>query len=1259
MTSPVFHFMQSQWRNARKFSWALTATVILLLLLCLPLFSQNSQGGIQGGVFDQTGGAIAGATVTVIDVARGVNRVLISDSAGQYVANNLNPGTYTVRAEAKGFRTEEHSGVLVEVGQNIRVDLVVQPGEQTQTVTVTGEVPAIDTTDATLGGTISNQTVNALPLNGRNFERLLQLRPGVVTSVGGKPSSASTNGRRGGNDTVVIDGIPEISSSGGNSGTLMGFSRTGDGSSLLPLDAIQEFNTEEVPKAEYGWKDGAIINVGVKSGTNSLHGTAYAFGRNASATDAGNYFSTPGVSPVTPATLEQFGGAVGGRIIKDKLFWFADYEGLRTTLGDVTVLTVPTSVAGTGVGTNNNPGSMVDTCNFLNPTHLANGAPGNPISALSAQLAGLNTATCTVTPASSTFENVFPFVPSATSNLFSPGSNGVSTLGPLNNGLIKGDYVLGQHHHFSGLFFKAGSVQITNSFGGEASPQAELNVTNKAVLYDGAWTWTPNSTWLNDLRMGYTTVYVLTLPGDVNRVPANPWPNGYGMFTGVVPGTYPNVQSGGIPQITFDSFGGGNNGFFLGSGNRQSVVGPEGDFSLLESVSYLRGKHAFKFGFDYVDIIFDGSTYDQSQGQLDFSTLTNFLEGIPNSGAILLGDPTTSVRAHWYAPFVQDDWRVTPRLTLNLGLRYEYAGSPVERNNYIGGFNPSVNPLTASAVQQVGPGQPLPLFQPDRREIMPRLGVAWDVNGKTVVRAGASILRVAATMETTVGTVPFGANIPSIGVKTSGTAANLHSIDQVSLTGAQLTPGWQNNSASNPIFPGNAVQNVGGVNYTGVTCTPLTATVNGVANSGVPCSTNNVDPNFREPGAIEWNVDVQRAITNNLTVGVAYVGNRGFDEQSEIDVNQPPLGSGWNNPSPLIPGGISPAAYCIASASTGYNHCGTDKNVKKALPANEAAASPYFNKFPYLNYIIQLGNGAISRYNALQITVNERTSHGLTFLAGYTYGHALDDASARSPSQFTLPPNEIGDRLLYGNSNNDIRHRFTFSPTYQIPGIKSPGQMLQGWALSGILVVQNGLPWFPNTAKSKDIVGTGEFNANPNIGGALQLWNYTGPRTAFTAGPPQVINGTYVQGIPKFTGANATATCGAAATAPYGGPGTTNGQLALAALSDLGCYAQNGGILTPPAYGTEGDAGRNIFLSPNYYNVDFSVSKLWTLRERYSAQFRVEVFNLFNRTDLPIPGTTDPTRGQFGCSCATPDSANPVLGSGGPRHIQFGLKLNF
>ena len=173
------------------------AAILGVLLLSLPLASQGNQGTIQGTVFDQSGGAIAGATVTVIDASRGISRALTTDSAGEYVAVNLTPGTYLVRGEAKGFQTLEHSNVAVEVGQNIRVDLTLQPGAQTQTVTVTSEAPAIDTTDSTLGGTVNNQAINALPLNGRNFQRLLGLRPGVVAAIGTGTGSESSNGLRG------------------------------------------------------------------------------------------------------------------------------------------------------------------------------------------------------------------------------------------------------------------------------------------------------------------------------------------------------------------------------------------------------------------------------------------------------------------------------------------------------------------------------------------------------------------------------------------------------------------------------------------------------------------------------------------------------------------------------------------------------------------------------------------------------------------------------------------------------------------------------------------------------------------------------------------------------------------------------------------------------------------------------------------------------------------------------------------------------
>jgi hypothetical protein len=327
--------------------------------------------------------------------------------------------------------------------------------------------------------------------------------------------------------------------------------------------------------------------------------------------------------------------------------------------------------------------------------------------------------------------------------------------------------------------------------------------------------------------------------------------------------------------------------------------------------------------------------------------------------------------------------------------------------------------------------------------------------------------------------------------------------------------------------------------------------------------------------------------------------------------------------------------------------------VNGALAANEAAASPYASKFPYLNEVVQLGNQDFSNYDGLQVTVNERTSHGLSFLAGYTYAHALDIVSADATDQQPYPTNANNVRLNYGNSDYDIRHRFTFSPTYLIPGMKSPAQMLQGWSVSGIVTLQSGLPWGPSDV-TNDIIGTGEFVGT--ISSALQPWNYSGPTSAFKAGP---------QSIPQLKGSAATATCQSAAEAPYAG-NTQLTALADAALVNLGCYAQGGGILTPPAFGTVGNAGRNIFRVPNYYNVDLSIAKEWKFKERYSAQFRAEFFNLFNRADFAVPAANnsglDPgAGGQFGCACATPDvqGNNPVLGSGGPRHIQFGLKLLF
>ena len=1206
-----------------------------MLVLCLPMFSQGAQGTIQGGVFDQSGGAVASAAVTVTDVARGVSRNLVADAAGQFAAASLNPGTYTVRAEAKGFQAVEHSGVLVEVGQNVRVDLVLQPGEQTQTITVTAEIPSINTTDATLGGAVSNSDINSLPLNGRNFDRLLQLRPGVITSPGATSGVSSTNGRRTGADVLFVEGIPQIELTTAGSTLNGSYKGGGDTNNLLPIDAIQEFSTQQNPKAEYGWRDGSAVIVGVKSGTNDLHGTAYAFGRDAAATDARNAFT----QTVTPATLEQFGATAGGRIIKNKVFWFVGFEGLRLDVADVNVDTVPAD-AGTGATFANlaaaqASANMVDVCNYLKQTGNTNG----PVNGLSAQLAGLgNFATgsagsCTVTAANNTAtgENLFPFnsVASSAAVNFVPA---LPNAAPLNNGLVKGDWNLSEHHHLSGMYYVSKSTSISSS--GNLLPQWSSIISNNTQMYEGDWTWTPNSSWVNDLRMGYSYGANQSAYGDQSINPANPWPAGYGINTGVT-----NPLYGGMPNIAISSF----NGPGLGVGGRSGIRGPDGEAEFKDGLSYLHGKHSFKFGFEYADAVLDEDPYSQSQGVVKFATLENYLTGTYKSATILAGDPSVNRRQHWFAGFAQDDFRVTPRITVNLGLRYEYYAVPTERNNLFGTFNPNVNPATTPAVQQVGPGSSL--YTPEKTDFSPRGGFAWDIqgNGKTVLRAGGGLMTSIVPLSALAPIVPWGANFPSLGINVTGTFANVHGAPLNLSFGKAPAAGINWNTTGATIFP---------IGTAGPSCTVT-----------VPCSTGAPNPNFEQPRSAQWNVDIQRVLARGLTIDVAYVGNHGFREQHSVDLNFPTagVGGGWSTPwtaaeltAGKLPSGdvnLTSAQICAGQGASALGATCTVNPAGEVGPysGQVQVGGSYSGQFPYLNYIIRSHNDYYSNYNGLQVTVDQRLSHGLTFLAGYTYSHALDFWSKNSLGS-VLPSDPNNLRLDYGNGDNDIRNRFTFSPTYAIPGMKSPGQMLQGWTLSGILALQGGLPWSPTDFTTNDWLGTGENKENyiSSNAGIEQFWNYSGPKSAFTANSTP---------IPQFTGATAMSTCQAAAEAPY----TGNAQLvklADAALLNAGCYARGGGFLTPPAYGTLGNAGRNIFRGQPYYNVDFSVSKIWHVKERYSAQFRAEFFNLFNRANFAAPGV-DPTSSGFGVGVTTPDNSNPVLGSGGPRHIQFGLKLAF
>src|SRR5579872_4802645 len=386
-----------QLRSSTSHDGRLTAVSRLALILTLSLFAasalaQTTAGRILGTLTDQSGAAVPGATVIVTDTQRGTSRTVTTDDSGNYIVPDLQPGTYKIHVEAKGFKAVERLNVQIEVATDVRADFALQPGQITETVTINEEVPLVNTTSATLGGTLSNQEINDLPLNGRNYENLLQLRPGVMRYPGGGFSTTSTNGLRAEDNAYFVEGLFNSEPFSGQ-GIINGAGIAGDSATILPIDAIQEFNVQENPPAEYGWKPGAIMNVGLKSGTNALHGSAVAFGRDG-AMDARNYFNAS-PAPKNPRTLEQFGGTLGGAIIKGKAFFFGAYEGQRYDVGNSYSVTTPSMVSLPAAGNCISPLVTGDCANSI-PNAIADlVANGVPISAASQKISG-----CTVSGSS-------------------------------------------------------------------------------------------------------------------------------------------------------------------------------------------------------------------------------------------------------------------------------------------------------------------------------------------------------------------------------------------------------------------------------------------------------------------------------------------------------------------------------------------------------------------------------------------------------------------------------------------------------------------------------------------------------------------------------------------------------------------------------------------------------------------------------------------------------------------------------------------
>ena len=556
----------------------LSAVAVLSVLLAVASFGQGNVSRILGTVTDTTGGAVAGATVTVTDVQRGISRTLTTDQSGEYVATSLLPGTYSVRAESKGFKTVEHANLLLQVGNDLKVDLVLQPGEQTQTVVVSEEAPMVDTTSATLGGTLSNQTINDLPLMGRSYQNLLQLRPGMMIYPGGGGWTMSTNGSRPEENTFILEGLTNDNPLQGLT-IINGPGVAGDAATIMPIDAIQELNIQENPPAEFGGKGGAVVNVGIKSGTNSFHGTAYAFGRD-SAWDARNYFNPIGQTQRS-VSLQQFGGTVGGRIIKDKLFFFAGYEGERYTVGNTFSANVPEALSQGGDPVNSLPDAIADL--------QANGvAP----SALGLKLAG-----CTLGTPSTCTGGLYPTNSGVSKNFL----QGFPSMFGSDNGVLKIDYHINDQNTLSGYYFQSQGL-ITAEDVIYLQPQWLSYQVNQPRVLGLNWTWTPkDSRWVNVARFGY-----ILMNRETTQVDSSVPPSTYGIYTGVTTtGSLPVIQVKGFTNL------GGSPGW-------PYKFGPDTVYQGVDYVSYLRGNHAFKFGGEIRRNLADPSQFGAAKGHIFF-----------------------------------------------------------------------------------------------------------------------------------------------------------------------------------------------------------------------------------------------------------------------------------------------------------------------------------------------------------------------------------------------------------------------------------------------------------------------------------------------------------------------------------------------------------------------------------------------------------------------------------------------------------------
>jgi hypothetical protein len=1008
--------------------------LILFLLFCRPLFAQRDAASLEGRIVDQSGAVIPNASVTATEESTNFTYKVTSDALGAWTISPVRIGTYRVAVSAAGFKTTVEGPITLDVQQRQRVDVALQLGAVSQHVEVQDRAPLLQTDTSETGQVVSAETIVGLPLNGRNSVQLAQLTVGVTVSEPGARDSTgygfSASGSRSLDNNFLLDGVD-------NNSNLPDLLNEANYVVMPPPDALQEFKIETGNyDAEFGRATGAIVNATTKGGGNEFHGVAYEFLRNQSF-DAMNYYDTA----KAPYRQNQFGATLGGRIIRNKLFFFVDYQGLLLHEAQSNTSLVPTAAQ--------RGGDFTSQLDLTTPTGV-NDCNGNPTyqgelfnTRLTQTTAG-GTGFCGVpfgynsdgTPSNVIPTSAMDALGQKLVQLFPmPNANGLGynyqsdpvTTQTTNQADARIDEVISAHDTAFYRFSMSNSPETIGSpFPGLADGGGFFDGIQQITAYSGAASEAHifAAHKVNEVRVGYnhlhTSRYQLNYQTNVSAqvgFPGVPDPAG--------------SDNGGLPQMTFSDVA------TLGSPTFLPAVEDQATYTVSDTFTLIHGNATFKFGGEIRPEQFSIFEPASPRGAINFGTQYTDNAGSPGSGGsglatLLTGQPgggdinnlnNIFYSRHTYALFMQDDWRPTPKLSVNLGLRYEYFSPVFSRNNAQANFNPVTGILDIPADSNVSLTPTLASILPvnhkasnaligaDYKDLSPRIGVAYAATPRLAIQSAFGVFFN--------GDEAGPYSNPSPGFNPP------YFVSQSFVAPCAL-PSY-NAAAEDCSVPGLSVLSQG-------------FPANALTDPNTP-TLFSLDLKLRTPYVMQWHLTTQYQITPSTMFEVSYVGSKGDRLYIYLNGNQ-------------------------------------------AQPtADPSAPTAPRRPFPYLDTGTgYLKSAGFSNYNGLQTSLQQRLSHGLSMIVNYTYSKSLGNASsadlgAQNNDGFrnSLYPNQE-----YGSLDFDVRNRFVASYEYDLPfgvgqrfatGVAAIDHILGHWNTSGIVTLSSGT-WYTVTDGNGDFANS-------------------------------------------------------------------------------------------------------------------------------------------------------------------------------------------